>query len=528
MKILGYLAPLALIGVVALAGAPLALGQASGTARPQQSEASPAQRLEVMRSRLEAMRRSLNNAIAATDAQDRGGKQKNAAADDARARLRGLEKEVSSVLSDVTDLREKIEKSERVESDAVDRLETSVSDLDTRVQAGMTATAGARQAATTSAVAPTGSPNKPASKKKFLHVIPRGGGNNKYEELTGTVAAGRDRVLFEDAAHEVRKGNYDTARLLFNTIVTTYPDSAYLSLAKLASADSFYLEGGTSSLIQAAAAYQDWLTFFPTDPLADRVMLKIAECEMRQMGLADRDVTRAKKAEQRLKVLLQQFPNTPLRPEAQTRLNEVQEVLGMHNLKIARFYDDRNNQGKGGLKGAQSRLREILEKYKNFSYTDEVLYRLGALYAQEEEPDEAAKYYQQVVRDWPNSDYAERAKDQLTIIGAKVPDPDPIKKNMVQPDRPSLTQRLTSEVLGTVNVTVDKNGVLISRDGKEDDLIAKAIANGGQLPATTPAAVDTRRVAPARYVAPQTAPATTGKPAPSPAASNGSTAPPNP
>jgi hypothetical protein len=38
-------------------------------------------------------------------------------------------------------------------------------------------------------------------------------------------------------------------------------------MAKLAVADSFYLEGSTSALIQAAAAYQDWLTFFPTHPL---------------------------------------------------------------------------------------------------------------------------------------------------------------------------------------------------------------------------------------------------------------------
>jgi len=30
-------------------------------------------------------------------------------------------------------------------------------------------------------------------------------------------------------------------------------------MAKLAIADSFYLEGGTSSLIQAGQAYQDWL-----------------------------------------------------------------------------------------------------------------------------------------------------------------------------------------------------------------------------------------------------------------------------
>ncbi|MEJ7700996.1 MAG: outer membrane protein assembly factor BamD [Pyrinomonadaceae bacterium] len=165
-----------------------------------------------------------------------------------------------------------------------------------------------------------------------------GGGTDEYEELIGTVTPGRDRELFIEATKNVRKNNYDVGRLLFQTIITTYPDSPYLPMAKLASADSFYLEGSTSALIQAAAGYQDWLTFFPTHPLADRVLLKIAESEMRQIGLPDRDATRAKKAEQRLRALLQQHPNSILRKEADQRLEEVQDNLGLHNLYVANFY----------------------------------------------------------------------------------------------------------------------------------------------------------------------------------------------
>src|SRR5712691_13560721 len=112
-------------------------------------------------------------------------------------------------------------------------------------------------------------------------------------------------------------------------------------MAKLAIADSFYLEGTTSSLVQAAQAYQDWLTFFPTDPLTCAAMLKVAEAEMRQMGLSDRDITHARKAEQRLKVMLQQCTKTALRPDAELRLREVQDNLAMHSLYIARYYGER-------------------------------------------------------------------------------------------------------------------------------------------------------------------------------------------
>lgn len=476
-----------------LSGAVLAQGGRS------QSDLSAVQRLEIMRSKLESMRRSLDNAIASMNARDAGDPKAKASLDDPRERLRGLDKEVGSVLSEVSDLRGKQDRSEKYDISRLDGLETSVADLSTRVQAALQSTAGERTASPI--VASSAPPRK--KKKGHLFGLLGGGGDDKYSELTGTVAPGRDRVLFEEAAKQVRKGNHDTGRLLFSTIITTYPDSQYLPLAKLAIADSFYLEGTTSSLIQAAQAYQDWLTFFPTDPLADDAMLKVAESEMRQMGLSDRDITHARKAEQRLKALLQQFPNTPLRTQVEERLREAQESLAMHNLQIARFYyDARYAHKKGGLKGAQSRLQEIIEKYPYFCLMDEVIFRYGVTYQQEEEPDEAAKYFQQIVRDYPNSEYADKAREQLNVIGAPIPDPDPIKKNMPECPQLSFTQNLLQQVTGSANVTVSKDGILISKDEKGSDLIDKAIRNNGQLPSNETPLAPVQRTAPARILPP--------------------------
>ena len=464
-----------------------------------QSDLSPVQRLEIMRSKLESMRRSLDNAIASMNARDAGNPKEKASADDPRERLRGLDKEVGSVLGEVSDLRGKQDRSEKYDTGQLEGLETSVADLNTRVQAALQSTAGERTASPTTA---SSAPPRKKSKRRLFGLL-GGGGEDKYAELTGTVAPGRDRVLFEEAAKQVRKGSHETGRLLFNTIITTYPDSQYLPLAKLAIADSFYLEGTTSSLIQAAQAYQDWLTFFPTDPLADDAMLKVAESEMRQMGLSDRDITHARKAEQRLKALLQQFPNTSLRTQVEERLRQSQESLAMHNLQIARFYyDARYAHKKGGLKGAQGRLQEIIEKYPYFCLMDEVIFRYGVTYQEEEEPDEAAKYFQQIVRDYPNSEYAEKAKDQLNVIGAPIPDPDPIKKNLPECPQLSFTQNLLQQVTGSANVTVNKDGILISKDEKGNDLIDKAIANNGQLPSNETPLAPVQRTAPARILPP--------------------------
>ncbi len=483
-----------LIQLVVCAALMLGVVSAASAQGSAPSDLSTIQRLDVMRSKLEAMHRSLNSAISSMAAPN--DKEKKSP-DDPRERLRGIDKEVNSILAEVNDVRSKQERSEKYDHTIIDRLETSVAEMNTRVEAGLQQTAGARSAA-----AATSGPTKKKKKGGGFLGLFGGGGDDNFEELTGTVAPGRDRVLFEEAAKEVRRGNHETGRLLFSTIVNTYPDSAFLPLAKLAIADSFYLEGTSASLVQAAQAYLDWLTFFPTDPLADDAMLKVAEAEMRQMGLSDRDVTHARKAEQRLKSMLQQYPKTNLRGVVEDHLRETQETLAMHNLGVARFYyEARYNKGRGtGLKGAQSRLKEIVDKYPNFSMRDEVLFRLGTTYQLEEEPDEAAKYYQDLLRNFPNSDYSEKAKEQLSIIGAPIPEPDPARKNVMPAEKPGFMGSLMQQVSGRADVTVNGDGVLIRKERKEgsNDLIDEAVKNNGTLPTNlTPTAPVQRSTRPA-------------------------------
>jgi outer membrane protein assembly factor BamD len=453
------------------------------------------------------------------NAQDSGDKKKNP--DDPRVRLRGLDKEVSSVLSDVNDLHSKEDKSEKYDASHLDTLEESVAELNTRVEAGLQSTASARKAG-----AETSSNKSPkaekGSKRRLFGLLP-GKKDEKYAELLTGTAPGRDRQLFTEATREVRKGNHETGRLLFTTIITTYPDSPFLPMAKLAIADSFFLEGTTSSLIQAGQAYQDWLTYFPTDALTCDAMFKVAETEMRQMGLSDRDPSHARKAEQRLKVMLQQCTKTALRPTAELGLREVQDNLAMHSLYIARFYGQKystSHGAKGGLKGEQSRLQEIVDKYPNFCLMDEVLFRLGWTYQQEEEPDEAAKLFQELVRDYPNSDFVEKAKDQLNIIGAAIPEPDPIRKTMPPCEKPTFMQNMMQQVSGNAEITISRDGILITRHGDGNDLIDKALANNGTLPEGVQPVIQRTPRAPVTQpqptASPDTAPATRPSQTPTP------------
>jgi len=72
-----------------------------------------------------------------------------------------------------------------------------------------------------------------------------------------------DKVLYQKAVHEVAHSRYEVGRLTLQTLINTYPDSEYLSKAKLAIADSYYDEGGVSGFTQAEAEYKDSSPFSP-------------------------------------------------------------------------------------------------------------------------------------------------------------------------------------------------------------------------------------------------------------------------
>jgi len=472
------------------------------SAQQKTSDGTPSQRLEVLRTRIEQLRRSLTSAASVLKEENKEDKSKKEDKNDLNTplgRLRGLEKEASTLQSDINGLRGKIDRSEKYEITDIEQYEEATADLIKRADTALVETASARATPTSE----VGKEREIKKKKKFLGIF-GGGGNDEYDELIGTVTPGRDKELFIVATREIRKSRYDVGRLLFQTIITTYPDSPYLPMAKLAVADSFYLEGGSSSLIQAAGAYQDWLTFFPTHPLADRVLLKIAESQMRQIGLPDRDSTRAKVAEQRLKALLQQYPNSLFKKDVEVRLSQVQDNLGLHNLYIANYYYSLAvDQKKSGLKGAQSRYREILDKYPNFNFMDEALFKLAITYLEEEETDEAAKYFQRIVRDYPNSEYLEKSRQQLELIGADVPAANPERTKIVPPEDVSFIQNFKRQLFGIYPMTIDKDGVLMTKDFDKEkfELIDQVIKNEGtidssQIPKALTTIISQRQTAP--------------------------------
>ncbi len=248
-----------------------------------------------------------------------------------------------------------------------------------------------------------------------------------------------DKVLYDKALDATKRGHFDVARLDLQTLLNTYPDSQYQMKAKLAIADSWYKEGGTAALTQAEQEYKDFITFFPNAPEAAEAQMRVGDIYFRQMDKPDRDYAKAVHAEEEYRLMLQQFPESTLVPQAKQRLREVQEVMATRETAVAAFYGTHNN-----WPATIARYQTVVDTYPQFSHMDDVLIGLGDAYESEARfvrtlklpeagkarlekiyDDQAIAAYTKVVLEHSAASHVEDARDRLDAMNVPIPTPTP-------------------------------------------------------------------------------------------------------
>ena len=261
----------------------------------------------------------------------------------------------------------------------------------------------------------------------------------KLDAQTADDAKLPDRQLYDKALEATKKGHFDVARLTLQTLLNTYPDSQYQMKAKLAIADSWYREGGTAALTQAESEYKDFITFFPNAPEAAEAQMRVGDIYFRQLDKPDRDYSKAVHAQEEYRLMLQQFPESTLVPQAKQRLREVQEVLATRESDIASYYASREN-----WPATIARYQTVADTYPLFSHMDDVLVGLGDAYEAEARfirtmklPEDAkarlekiydgraADAYRKVVLEHSASAHVEDARDRLAAMNLPIPTPTP-------------------------------------------------------------------------------------------------------
>jgi outer membrane protein assembly factor BamD len=241
---------------------------------------------------------------------------------------------------------------------------------------------------------------------------------DKSTDASNTVEP--DKQLYDKAMNDIKHGRHEVGRLGLQTLINTYPDSEYLAKAKLAIADSYYKEGGTSNITQAINGYKDFIVFFPFLPEAAYAQMQVAMANYNEMAKPDRDTTHTKAAEEEFQTFLLKYPKDPLAPQAEQRLREVQEVLAEGQFRVAYYY-----YLKGDRRAAAGRLMPLVRRYPLYSKSDSALWMLGDIFEKSERKDLAGSYYAQIVKDYPLSVHDADAKAKLKAFGMPVPQADP-------------------------------------------------------------------------------------------------------
>ena len=154
--------------------------------------------------------------------------------------------------------------------------------------------------------------------------------------------------------------------------------------------------------MQAEAKYRDYLNRFPTSEQASYVQFQIANSLAKRMEKPDRDQTTTRKALEAYEDLVRLYPTSEYAAQAQEQRELVRSNLAEHEFVVGRFY-----LRYGSPRAAVLRFEYLLENFPQYPQKDKVLFHLGLAHQEAQSPEDAAKVFQRLRDEHPDSNYTD-------------------------------------------------------------------------------------------------------------------------
>ena len=221
-----------------------------------------------------------------------------------------------------------------------------------------------------------------------------------------------DNVLFERGSAALAEEDWERAREYFVQIRDNYPQSDLRAEARLRVVETFEGEGGEMSAAAALAELREFQRLYPpTHELGAEAQYKLAEVYFRQMRGPERDQSQTRLAITELELFITRYVETAqaeMLNDVRTLLREARDRLSESSFLVGRFYY-RNKF----YNGAIERFQNILEDDPAYTNKDVVYYHLADCFFETDRPDEALPLYQQLVSEFPETEYLARANDKI-------------------------------------------------------------------------------------------------------------------
>ncbi len=202
--------------------------------------------------------------------------------------------------------------------------------------------------------------------------------------------------------------DYNAAIENYQHLVDRFPFSPYVEDAELKIGLAHFK---MHQYAEAVASLDDFQRMHPTSKSLDLVSYYIATSYFRQIGRSDQDQTAAQRALGYFEELQQRYPESDFAELSREKAETCREMLARHEKYIGDFYFKRAN-----FRAAESRYAELMQKYPNTPVAPSALWDLGVALEKEGKKYSAAQAFAAMVSHYPQTQYANQAKDQLNKL----------------------------------------------------------------------------------------------------------------
>lgn len=225
------------------------------------------------------------------------------------------------------------------------------------------------------------------------------------------------QAAYEEALIELRANNCLEAEPAFRNVRRQFPYSRFAALAELRAADCLFNDG---KFVEAIQAYRDFVRHRPSHSEVPYARFRVAESYVEQIPtdwlLAppayERDQSATHEALKQIRRFIADFPNESFVPRAQELAKRALRLLAEHELYVADFYADRDEDA-----AAASRLRTLLQSYPGSGLESKALLKLGQTYARMGSRNKAIQAFRELLERFPTASQADEARAELGRLG---------------------------------------------------------------------------------------------------------------
>lgn len=206
-----------------------------------------------------------------------------------------------------------------------------------------------------------------------------------------------------------QKKNYEDAIPMFENSIMEAESPDMAAKAQLFLADSYFL---SKRYPEAIPAYQQYLDVYGSSEDANTALLRLGLSHYALIDKMDRDMSAAEGALKSFTTLREKDPGFSKEFKLTEKIVELRNMLADRELYVAKFYI-RIKEPQAGVK----RLDYIIERYKDTNAYEDALYEYGLYYAaQEGKENDALRYFNQLMKEKPDTKYAKDVAKQLVSL----------------------------------------------------------------------------------------------------------------